>query len=154
MTRFSGETVCLVLFATGMFLAIFWSPVSYLSPIFIFLFIYIWKYSRSRHEYIPGLLICGEISYVTAWYASPWIACIIQLAVAGLFLLMLRTTDTRSEKISFIILSGVVVLITFLTDKTNHTFLPVVILILSSGLFILYTISSEYRIKKEYAGDM
>lgn len=151
MNRFS---ICLGLFIAIMLLSMVLSPVWYLNPPLIGIFLYIWHAAKTRTELIPVLLICGEISCITAWYASPWFAWIIQFSVIGLFLFRLNFSDSRLERISFITLYGALALITFLTDQINHTVILVILMFFTSVVVILFVLVSEFRLRREYKGEI
>ena len=153
MNRPSGEMICLGTYITGMLLLMISSPVWYLSPILTGGYLFLWYTSRGTKEFIPALFIGGEISCAAAWYTSPWLAWVIQIPVIGLFLLRLNIQDTRMERIAFITLCNVLALITLLTDMVNHTGIPIVIILGASLLILLFILVSEFRLRREYAGE-
>jgi hypothetical protein len=153
VNRSSAEFVFLGLFITGMIFSMRFSPVWYTNLPLVGLFLYLWYISKERHEFIPVMLICGELSCAAAWYGSLWVTWIIQSAVIGLFLFKLNIQNTRPELTSFLIITGIFLVVTILTDQVNHTIIPVILVVFASLLGILYSIISEFRLRKEYIGE-
>jgi hypothetical protein len=134
-------------------LAMILSPIWYLSPVFIGGFLALCYYGKNRKDLIPALLIWGEISSVAAWYGSPWLAWMVQSSVIAIFLLKIHTPDSRDERKSLIILCGIFAMIIFFTDMANHTLVPVLLVIGSSLLVLLYIHAKEFRLRKKYSGE-
>lgn len=86
----SGKQIIVILFCLFMLTAIPLSPVWYLYPVLIVLYLLIVQY---RPEQNIILLCIGEISCFAAWYASPWIAFLVQCSVMGMFFSGLMNPD-------------------------------------------------------------
>lgn len=129
------------------------SLIWFMSPLLIGGFLYLWHISERSSVLTLTMLLWGEISVAAAWYVLPWLSWIIQLSVVGLFLIRLNIFDTRQEHIFFIAIISVLAMITLLIDHVNNITIPVVLVIGVSLLVIVFTISYEFRLQKEYGDE-
>lgn len=144
------EKLYLCLFIACMFALAYFSPIWYVYPLIMCIFLCIWFFYTHKSEKGIVLLLWGEFSCAAAWYASPFLAWVIQIPVIGLFLLNLDIPHTKQEQLYSIILFGLLGVITVLSDQINHTMIPVILILVVSVVVILGMMITEFRFKKEF----
>jgi hypothetical protein len=134
---------------TALLISSEWYLYSALAGIFVIIAILDVKYSG----WILALLFIGEICTISAGYALFWLILPAQCAVIGIFMEKMHLFSGRQDLKYFIIFSGLIVLLLVCIDQMNHMSLPIVVTVGGICLFILYALISEFRLKKQYAGD-
>jgi hypothetical protein len=153
MISYFKERIFLGIYILGMLFTMKDSPVWYISPPLIGVFLSILYISKKRSEQNIVLLLCGEFSSLVAWYASSWLAWVIQCTVIGLFLMRLDFPDNRKEQISLLALFGVLGVSIILIDQINHTLFPAMMILVASVVVVLSMYLSEFRLQREYIGE-
>jgi|GEM_PF-7040908 len=134
---------------TALFISGEWYLYSALAGIFAIIAFLDEKYSG----WILALLFIGEICTISVGYALFWLIIPVQCAILGIFMDKMHLFSDRQDLKYYLISSGLIVLLLVCIDQMNHMALPIAVTAGGICLFILYALISEFRLRKQYAGD-
>jgi len=154
MNRFTSDTIFGALFLVSMITAFWLDQENYLIAGLLVASVVIAIRAGQNPEWTIPLLFIGEICSIAAGYVLFWLFIPIQCATIGFILGKMDLLIGHVEVSCLLILFGVIGLVTFGVDQINHMIIPVTLLITGCGFFLIYAIIHEFRLRKQYTGDL
>lgn len=153
MKVLSFEVLFYIMFILSMVTTVLMAKEWYIYITLLVIFLIITVISASYTGWTLALFFTGEISSIAAGYVLFWLFIPLQCATIGFFMEKVHILSGRQDLKFLIILFGLVILITAVINMINHTGIPVTLTIVCVGVFMLYAMISEFRLRKQYAGE-
>lgn len=138
----------------GIFLRPDASPLNQtLLPVFGVLYLLVALFAPDREDGYFITLVIGLVGAVTACFFAMWLGMIAYAVALTGFFLKNFTIMSGKDLLPLIFAIGVTCIIGLLSESMYFTLIPVLLILLASGVGVLYLILAEHRVILTASGD-